>query len=323
MTCPQRILRAAGRKVRRFLEDKAPKSFLRAALCALAGLCLAGLTTALADAEATPQRVRASQPLEWHSDYAQATEDASRQAKMLLIYFRSGGEHAACRQFESAALADPNIVDRLRGYVLLRLDCGAVVKTEGGSVCLLKHESFSEMLGSPGLAIIDYAHRGAPYHGSIVSQFPMSPGRAYTPIETAVILDLPPGTLTQRTLVYAVRTHPERPASSDGTLDENLAREAQSHSTYQADICRQGHHFWEHRFHRINAMLPAGMMAREVCAESWPGQRLLESAIECVRCWRTSSGHWSAVAAPHRFYGYDMKRGPNGTWYATGIFSGH
>ena len=32
----------------------------------------------------------------------------------------------------------------------------------------------------------------------------------------AVILDLPPGTLTQRTLIYAVRTHPERPASADG-----------------------------------------------------------------------------------------------------------
>ena len=61
-------------------------------------------------------------------------------------------------------------------------------------------------------------------------------------------------------------------------------------------------------------------MASEECAESWPGQGLLESAIECVRCWRLSSGHWAAVRAEHRCYGYDIKRGNNGIWYATGIF---
>ncbi len=58
---------------------------------------------------------------------------------------------------------------------------------------------------------------------------------------------------------------------------------------------------------------------REVCAESWGGQHLVEAAIECVRCWRLSSGHWSAVCARSRFFGYDMKLGANGVWYATGI----
>jgi len=96
--------------------------------------------------------------------------------------------------------------------------------------------------------------------------------------------------------------------------------EAQSHSQYQADIRRQGHHYWESRFHRIVARLPGGLGAREVCAESWPGENLVEAAIECVRCWRLSDGHWSAVRAPNRCFGYDMKRGSNGVWYATGIF---
>lgn len=134
------------------------------------------------------------------------------------------------------------------------------------------------------------------------------------------MLDLPPGTLTQRTLIYAVRTHPERPESTDGQPDPYLFDEAESHSEYQARIRLQGHHAWESRFHRINARLPAGCLASEVCAESWPGQGLLESAIECVRCWRFSSGHWSAVRQRHQVYGYDMKRGDNGVWYATGIF---
>ncbi|RMG03508.1 MAG: hypothetical protein D6741_02200, partial [Planctomycetota bacterium] len=85
----------------------------------------------------------------------------------------------------------------------------------------------------------------------------------------------------------------------------------------------QGHHNWEQRFHRISAHIPPGTLASEVCAESWPGQHLLESAIECVRCWRLSPGHWHAVSSPQRVFGYDIKRGSNGVWYATGIFGGY
>jgi hypothetical protein len=105
-------------------------------------------------------------------------------------------------------------------------------------------------------------------------------------------------------------------------MDANLLSEAESHSQYQARIRLQGHHRWAARFPRINALLPQGLTAREVCAESWPGESLVEAAIECVRCWRLSSGHWSAVRARQGRYGYDIKRGGNGIWYATGIFGG-
>jgi hypothetical protein len=138
----------------------------------------------------------------------------------------------------------------------------------------------------------------------------------------AVILTLPPGTLTQRTLIYAVRTHPEKPASADGELSPYLLEETRDHSQYQADIRLQGHHFWESRFHRVMSRLN-GSSAREVCAESWPGQNLVDAAEECVHSWRQSSGHWSAVRSPQRSFGYDMKRGSNGIWYATGIFVGN
>jgi hypothetical protein len=145
-------------------------------------------------------------------------------------------------------------------------------------------------------------------------------GRVYDLEQTRVILTLPPGTLTQRTLIYAVRTHPEKPRSAHGRLHPNLGREARWHSGLMARIRRSGHHHWETRFHRINGQIPGGLTATEVAAESWPGQSLLAAAIECVRCWRLSSGHWRAVRASHPYYGYDMKRGSNGVWYATGIF---
>jgi hypothetical protein len=136
------------------------------------------------------------------------------------------------------------------------------------------------------------------------------------------MLELPRGSLTQRTLIFALRTHSQRPASTAGHLSSVLLREAESHAQHQANIALQGHHNWDVRFHAINAELTGSLTAREVCAESWPGQNLFDAAEECVASWRQSPGHWEAVSGRHGMYGYDMKRGRNGVWYATGIFAG-
>jgi uncharacterized protein YkwD len=99
-----------------------------------------------------------------------------------------------------------------------------------------------------------------------------------------------------------------------------LATEAARHSQHQASINVQGHHGWDARFQNINARLPAGHVSYEVCSESWPGQSLLDAAEECVDSWSQSSGHWGQVSRQAEYYGYDMRRGTNGVWYATGIF---
>ena len=67
-------------------------------------------------------------------------------------------------------------------------------------------------------------------------------------------------------------------------------------------------------------LLPGNVLAQEVVAESWPNETLVEACVECVDSWRQSPGHWSAVRSRHPLFGYDIKRGRNGIWYATGIF---
>src|SRR5690606_30181791 len=122
-----------------------------------------------------------------------------------------------------------------------------------------------------------------------------TPGKYYRKEALSIILDLPPGTLTQRTMIYAVRIHPEAPASTQGQFHMALADEAKSHANYQASVQVQGHQSWESRFHRINAKLPSNVLAQEVVAESWPNETLVEACVECVNSWRQSPGHWSAV----------------------------
>lgn len=286
----------------------------------------ANLVEAAEPACAEPEDVAAVGPerpaeeIAWLSDYAEAYAEAERQGRMLVAYFHGKDDDRRCRRFERKTLGNPTVRKRLQDYVCVRLPLDATVVAGGCERTLLKDRSLKEMLGRPGIVVLDFTDSNSPHYGRVVSSFPIAGRLSYTPKQMNVILDLPPGTLTQRTLIYAVRTHPQRPASTDGSFDPTLAEEAESHSRYQADIRLQGHHHWDSRFHRINAKLPRGLAACEVCAESWPGDNLVEAAVECVRSWRFSSGHWGAVRGSHPVYGYDMKRGRDGIWYATGIF---
>jgi hypothetical protein len=257
----------------------------------------------------------------WETDYSTAVRKATAEKKMLLIYFADASVSAPA---ESAWLGDANLAKSLANYVMLKVPTTVEAVTAEGTTKLLSHAAFCEMQRSAGFAILDYANEKGPYFGQVISVYPFCIAGVASPRDLQMLLTLPVGTLTQRTLILAVRLHPEAPASTTGQFDPDLAVEAESHAQHQANIRYQGHHSWESRFHRINGRLSGrrggAWSATEVCAESWPNQGLFDSAVECVHSWRQSSGHWSAVRSGQAAYGYDMKRGSNGTWYAAGIF---
>jgi hypothetical protein len=120
-------------------------------------------------------------------------------------------------------------------------------------------------------------------------------------------------------MIWAVRIHPEAPQSTYGVFHPALADGATHQASYQANVGEQGHQNFESRFHSLSAA--AGSSVSEVCAESWPGQNLIDSCLDCVDSWRHSSGHWRGVSGRHRAFGYDIRRGRNGIWYGTGIFA--
>lgn len=273
-------------------------------------------------AQAASPAQPSGEALPWHIDYGAAMDRAEKQGKLLFIYFYDSSDPNEQRQlvFERQVLADPGVRKLLKNYVLLLQPTDGKVHSEGKIVRLLQDQSFYHMYQSPGVAIIDMAHREKPYFHCLVSAFPFDDDHFYGISKLKTILDLPPGSLTQRTLTYAVRIHPEHPGSADGKVDTSLISYAEDHSQLMANIQVQGHHNWEQRFHEIAARIPGELVPTEVAAESWPGQSLVDAAIECVHSWRQSDGHWESVRGRHPIFGFDMKRGHNGIWYATGIF---
>lgn len=258
-------------------------------------------------------------PGSWQTDYSAAYKQAQSEQRFLLLWFSPDQPTKADEVF-AAQFDHQDLADDLKPFVRLRIPHSAKVKIKDQPVWLHRHPSFRELLGLPGLAIVDLRDKQSEHYGNVVSIYPFRSGEPLDQARLQVLLTLPTGTLTQRTLIFAVRTHAERPQSTRGVFDPLLASETRKHSAHQASITLQGHHNWERRFHLISAKLPDRLLAQEVCAESWPGQNLVEAAEECVHSWRQSSGHWSAVSGAHPRYGYDMKRGRNGVWYATGIF---
>jgi len=264
----------------------------------------------------------------WHTDYENARREAKAGKKMLLVNFVADGGSSDQRSFEKYLHEHEAIRKELGDFVLVRvpenerpgaLRLGLLRKSRGR---LLDDPAYKYMTKTPGVAIVDFKHANQDFSGRVVTALPFKNGKYYrwSNSHLAVALDLPAGTITQRTMVWAVRIHPEHPRSTRGKMHAALAAGAAKHSAYQASIGLQGHHQWESRVHRLVSQTHVGG-ASEVVAESWPNQGLIDSCIDCVLSWRHSSGHWSAVSGTHTYYGYDIRKGSNGIWYGTGIFA--
>lgn len=261
----------------------------------------------------TPRMAGAQPSMERIDDYAAALDAARVSSAMLLVSVEPGSEDAS--DPVGRYLEQPAVQARFARSGTPWVVCRLGMAEAAG---LVADPSLVEMRRGPGVFVVDHAHPR--YAGRIVSILPRTPGKYYR-FSTAHLDELaalPEGSLTQRSLILAVRIHPENPQSTYGSCDPALCAEAASHSAHQARIRRQGHHGWNERSQRIAGRL--GGSASEVCAESWENQDLLDSCVDCVASWRQSPGHWNAVRSPQAAYGYDIRRGGNGIWYATGVF---
>jgi len=257
----------------------------------------------------------------WLNNYAKATERAATEKKDLFIVFEENRELAD-------ALADAQVAKQLKKLVCLRLP----VSYQHDGKKLLDYPALADMGGKPGLAIVSMHDEKLPSHYQVISAHPLVPSRyrwvpAYGAEQVRIILDLPArATLGQRSMIYAVRVHPEEPRSVEGECHPAFLAHAESHSRRQASMQRQHHADLIAASNRISAEAGIGLGgASEVVAESWGrfvgGENVLEAAFSCIDAWRHSSGHWSAVSGQQRYFGYDIAQGGNGTWYATGIFA--
>jgi hypothetical protein len=258
----------------------------------------------------------------WQTSYEKATDLAMKEKKDLVVYFRDQGEL-------DEALAEAEVAKSLARFVCLKIPTDYKV----GDKRLLDYGVLSDMLGKPGLAVVSLHDKKVPTYATVISAHPATGSRyrwvpAYGAEQVKITLDLPAfATLSQRSMIYAVRVHPEVPQSVFSVCHPAFLEHAQTHSLRQAGMRRQHHADILAASGTLRSKVERGFSGtQEVVAESWGrfvgGENVLEAAFSCIDAWRHSSGHWGAVARRHTYFGYDIAQAANGTWYATGIF-GH
>ena len=270
--------------------------------------------------------------IDWETNYEYAVDVAKQSSRYLLIYLYADNNTeipeelaalpvvTACRKFDTIILDDSVVRAALCRYVLLRLPIDAtIVGEDGASVPVSLLPGFEHLVGHPGLVAIDFENKKEPYYGEVVGILPFLRGVSPTTAQAETFLDLPPGTLTQRTLTYAVRTHPDKPLSTEGIPAPIMLQLTTEHALYQAERNVLTHQNFGVRSSQAQEVLGSGTPA-EICAQSQSGLGLFEGAIACMRAWRYSSAHWSIAKRTHRYYGYDMAQGKNGAWYGVGFF---
>jgi hypothetical protein len=224
-----------------------------------------------------------------HNDYFPAYIEARDAGKMLLIDFGTN--------------FDFHTVDRtkLKTYVLCRVPLDYRIPVGGKQERLIDAPAFICLQGQPGIAVVNL--RDKAHFRETVSILPQ---RFAVAGYMAVLLDLPAGSLTQRTLTWAFRVQGERPACTNGAADPALMQHADRHSLNQA--------YSNSMYHSSN--FPGSF---EIVAQSPAGGSVVDAALNLVNLWRSSPPHWGAAVTPWSRYGLDMQS--NGAvWYGTGVF---
>ena len=251
-----------------------------------------------------PQQAVAEQPLVWHDDYFTAYREAEQQHKQLFIFFRDEQDSEAADSYELTVLTDETLQKPLREMVLAVIPVDySIHETQER---LMDYEAFQHQQNRQGIAIVDLVESGSPLHSKVVSAHPFTRGRHLTAPSTKTVLELPRGTITQRSLIYAARINPYKPAGAQGEATPDLLNFSHKHC---GTMCS-----W-------NSMHHSSFGGMEIVANNGESATIVDTAKSFIRMWQGSPPHWSILTGRHAKFGMDMKRAPSGHWYATGVFT--
>ncbi|MCE9531673.1 MAG: hypothetical protein K8T89_11210 [Planctomycetes bacterium] len=253
-----------------------------------------------------------AEPPMWLTDYPKAASLAKEQRKDLLIHFRKDATL-------EKALEAPELREKLSRFVCVNLPMDATINGEK----LIQKDPFAPMRKNPGLCIISLHDGKLPTHDKVISVHPLINDDKRWELgikEIGIILDLPAkATLTQRSLIYALTVHPDAPKSIQAIAHPAFLAHANTHSVVQAEKMELHHADLPAVIKRLAEEAEGVKGGSEVVAMTSGGE-LLDGCHTCVKAWKNSEPHWTAIMAEHKYYGYDIVKAANGAWYATGIF---
>jgi len=265
--------------------------------------------------------------LKWHSDYIAAYVEASQEKRYLLMLFRdavAGGEPLASIDDVFA----PSMRPILEQFSRVELPLNAVMPSladknndtqkKGLPNLLLKHRSFRHLGTQPGIAVVDLTNRSSPNYARVVSVLPLPESSQFQNDSLTLALNLPKGTISQRTLLFAIRSTVPDSSLSMREFNSTLVELAHRNSRYMANSGQAGSFDQETHRQRIEQEFGPQAELKQLVFATDSEATIHEAALQAVTSWIETSESFDVLDAPATAMGMDMFQNfESGRWFVT------
>ena len=268
-----------------------------------------------------------AESLSWHNDYLAAYVEASREKRFLLMLFREnavGGEPLS----PTESVFDPSLRPMLEQFSRVELPLNAAMpdisksnqdaEQNGLPDLLLKHRSFRHLGMRPGIAVVDLTDPASPNHARVVSALPLPESGQFNNADLMLALNLPQGAISQRTLLFAIRSTVPDSSLSMRDFSQTLIELAHRNSRFMANAGQVGSFDLENRAQQVEKEFGSQADLRELVFATETETTIHDAALQAVTSWISNSESFDILDSPAKAMGMEMfQNSESGRWYVT------
>lgn len=291
------------------------------------GIPDAGTSVALTEPVEEPATDDPAESLSWHNDYLAAYVEASQEKRYLLMLFREnvvGGEPLS----SADKIFAPSMRPMLEQFSRVELPLNAAMPNLSGKNndspqndlpnLLLKHRSFRHLGMQQGIAVVDLTDPASPNHARVVSVLPLPEGGQFNGDDLMLALNLPKGAISQRTLLFAIRSTVPDSSLSMREFSPALIELAHRNSRYMANAGQTGSFDQENRQRKIEEKFGPQAELKELVFATKSEATIHDAALQAVTSWISNSESFEILDSPATAMGMDMfQDSESGRWYVT------
>lgn len=269
------------------------------------------------EGERQPEPATTVGTLTWHQDYQTAYQQATEQKRRLLVVFRDTVDPDSINS-PSVGLAGPELTPLLKDFVRLALPANMTIPGQEGGTLLLEHRAFRHLNVQPGIVIVDLTDPESSWYGRVVSALPQPPSGRYSAELVRPLLELPPGTVTHRTLLLALQNANPESQFATGESEGVLNQLADRNCRFMTQYGQAGLFDAEYRQSVIASQFGSTAVVRELTFATDDTRTIQDAAILAVESWVSDPDSFRMLNGAIDAYGLEMFQGPDsGRWFVT------
>ena len=274
------------------------------------------------DVPVTPTPTKNVAALIWHQDYLAGYQQAMQEKRPLLMQFRDISEPDVSES-RIAGFGASELQPLLENFVRVSMPVGSIVpgQTTGQAPSrLLDHRSFRHLNGKAGVVIIDLTEPSAANFARVVSALPLPSDGRFSPEILSKLLQLPAGSIGQRTLLLSIRTATSAPDFTVGEQQPLLNQLANRNARLMAQAEIVGSYEQGGRVAAITEAFGTEAKIGELLYATEGTSTVQEAAIGAVRQWLSTPADKALMSRPATAYGIELFQSQTSQrWFATCI----